>query len=146
LYGAYLIIENTLKPPVDRFFENLHSRAVSSFYQAFQIGLTFTLVCFGWIFFRANNVAHAVTILVKIFSKSLISLPSFDGWENALVVMALILFLGLMEWLGKENQYAIERLGSNWPKLVRWAFYSSLIFSIGMFMQTTETPFLYFRF
>jgi alginate O-acetyltransferase complex protein AlgI len=146
LHGAYLIIENAIKPPMDRFFENFHSKIISSFYHAFQIGFTFTLVCFGWIFFRADNIAHAVNILVNIFSKSLILLPYFDGWENAAATVMLIIFVVFLEWLGKENQYAIERLGLNWPRPIRWACYSAMIFLIGMFMQTTETPFLYFRF
>jgi alginate O-acetyltransferase complex protein AlgI len=63
--------------------------------------------------------------------------------EYVFTVILLILGLIFIEWLGREDQYAIERLGLNWPKPVRWAFYSSMIFSIGMFMQTTETPFLY---
>jgi alginate O-acetyltransferase complex protein AlgI len=143
LHGIYLIIENYLKPPTDRFFENFHSRIISGFYRAFQIYFTFTLICFGWVFFRADNMTHAMGIFTEIFSNSLLSIVPFGGWQYVFTVILLILGLIFIEWLGREDQYAIERLGLNWPKPVRWAFYSSMIFSIGMFMQTTETPFLY---
>jgi hypothetical protein len=145
LHGIYLIIESYLKPPIDRFFEKSRSKIVSSFYQGFQIFFTFALVCFGWIFFRAENITHAMSILAKIFSSSLLSIPSFR-WYDILAVVLLVLGFLFIEWLGREDQYAIEKFGLNWPKPVRWAFYSSMIFAIGMLMETTETPFLYIRF
>jgi D-alanyl-lipoteichoic acid acyltransferase DltB (MBOAT superfamily) len=146
LHGVYLIVENSLEPVAARFFENSRSKIVSGLYRGFQIGFTFALICFGWIFFRADNVAHAISILVEIFSGSLILLPYYDWQENAKALIILIMFFIWVEWLGKEDQYAVERLGLNWPKPVRWAFYSSIIFLIGMFVQTTEVPFIYFRF
>jgi len=146
LHGIYLIVENSLKPVADRFFEKSSSKIVSGLYRGFQIGFTFALVCFGWIFFRADNLAHAMSILAKIFSGSLILLPYYDWQENAKALIILIMFFLCVEWLGKEDQYAVERLGLNWPRPVRWVFYSSIIFLIGMFVQTTEVPFLYFRF
>jgi D-alanyl-lipoteichoic acid acyltransferase DltB (MBOAT superfamily) len=146
LHGWYLILETNIKPPVDIFFEKAHSQLVSGVYYVLQICLTFLLVCFGWIFFRADSISHALRIIAEIFSVSLFSFPQFEGWVNSLGIIILILIFIILEWHGHENQYAIERLGSAWPRPVRWALYSSIIFSIGMFMQTTETPFIYLRF
>jgi D-alanyl-lipoteichoic acid acyltransferase DltB (MBOAT superfamily) len=146
LHGAYLIIENYLKPPVDRFIENSRLKIISGFYRAFQILFTFSLVCFGWILFRADSMTHAMHIIASIFSSSLLTIPFFEEWKDALAITLLILGFMFIEWFGREDQYAIERLGLNWPRPVRWAFYSSIVFSIGMLMQTTETPFLYIRF
>jgi len=146
LHGAYLVIENSIKPIIDRIIENFHSKILSGCYLVLQVSFTFTLIGVGWIFFRADTIAHAFNILTGIFSNSIFSFPPIVGWENAWATVFLIMFFILLEWLGRENQYAIEKLGLNWPRPIRWAFYSSIIFSIGMFMQTTETPFLYFRF
>ena len=146
LHGAYLVVENAVKPIVDVFFDNIHSNIFSGFYRTFQIVYTFTLVCLGWIFFRADNIAHALSILASIFSKSLILIPHFEGDMTSLSTITLILFFVLIEWLGRNNQYAIEQLGLNWPKPLRWMFYSFIVFLIGMFTQTTETPFIYFQF
>jgi len=146
LHGAYLIAEIYLKPSADRFFEDFRSRIVSGLYGTFQICLTFTLVCLGWILFRAENMTQAIRILAEIFSSSLFSIPDFAEGRDVFATVVLILCFIFMEWLGRENQYAIEWVGLTWPKPVRWAFYSAIIFSIGMFMQTTETPFLYLQF
>ena len=87
-----------------------------------------------------------MSILAEIFSTSLLSIPTYEGWKDALVVILLIVGLIFIEWPGREDQFAIERFGLNWPRPVRWAFYSSMIFLIGMLMETTETPFLYIQF
>jgi D-alanyl-lipoteichoic acid acyltransferase DltB (MBOAT superfamily) len=146
LHGVFLIIESYLKPPIDRFVGRYHSKTVSGFYLIFQILFTFTLICFGWIFFRAGSMTHAMSILAEIFSKSLFSFFLFPEWKDALAITLLIAGLVFIEWLGREDQYAIERFGLKWPRPVRWAFYSSMIFLIGMLMETTETPFIYIQF
>ena len=130
--------------------ENLESVARGKYFptikEFFDICTTFSLTVLGWIFFRAENIAHAMSILGEIFSTTLISIPHFEGDKNALAIIILVMVFIFIEWLGRENQYAIEQLGLNWPKPIRWMFYSLIIFSIGMFMQTTETPFIYFQF
>jgi hypothetical protein len=91
-------------------------------------------------------MTHAMSILAEIFSKSLFSFFLFPEWKDALAITLLIAGLVFIEWLGREDQYAIERFGLKWPRPVRWAFYSSMIFLIGMLMETTETPFIYIQF
>lgn len=112
----------------------------------FNMTVTFSLAVIAWVFFRAENITHAVNILSKIFSKSLITIPYIDEWKEALTTILLLLIFTVIEWTGRENQYAIAHLGFNKPKLIRWTYYSFLIFSIGLFMQTKETPFIYFQF
>lgn len=146
LHGVFLILETYLKPPVDKFFERYPSKTVSGSYHIFQILFTFSLVCFGWIFFRSDSLIQAIGIIVKIFSASSVSVFFFEEWKHLLAVILLIAGFVFIEWLGRNDQYAIERLGLNWPRPIRWAFYSSIIFSIGMLMETTETPFLYIKF
>ncbi len=112
----------------------------------FGIGITFSLTVMAWIFFRAENITHAIYILSKIFSKSLITIPYFSGWEIALTTILLVIFFTAVEWIGREGQYAISNIGLNWPRPIRWMYYSFIIFLIGLFMQTKETPFIYFQF
>lgn len=112
----------------------------------FGIGITFSLTVMAWIFFRAENITHAIHILSKIFSKSLITIPYFSGWEIALTTILLVIFFTAVEWIGREGQYAISNIGLNWPRPIRWMYYSFIIFLIGLFMQTKETPFIYFQF
>jgi len=107
---------------------------------------TFGLTVFAWIFFRANDIGHAIDYVSQIFSNSLISIPKFHGMKSALIVMILIALFVVIEWLGREGQYAIAHVGQRWNRLLRWSFYALIIFLIGMFMPSVESPFIYFQF
>ena len=51
----------------------------------------------------------------------------------------------IVEWIGREHQYAIAHLGKNWYKPVRWAmFYSIILFII--YFAGSKQQFIYFQF
>ena len=108
--------------------------------------LTFALTVFAWIFFRANNLGHAMSYLSEIFSASLFTIPKFEGIKIALTTICLVVVFVIIEWFGRENQFAIAHTGLKWKRPLRWAFYSFLIFTIFMFMKSEESPFIYFQF
>jgi D-alanyl-lipoteichoic acid acyltransferase DltB (MBOAT superfamily) len=111
-----------------------------------QILITFGLTVLAWIFFRAENIGHALSYISEIFSSSLLEIPYFNSGTLAIPILVLISIFIFIEWAGRENQYAIERIGDNWYSPLRWLFYALLIFAIGMFMPTSESPFIYFQF
>ena len=108
--------------------------------------LTFGLTVFAWIFFRAENIGHAISYISEIFSPSLFSIPKFARRGSSLTIVLLIVIFLLVEWQGREGQYAIEHIGYKWYRPLRWTFYSLIIFAIGMFMPSVESPFIYFQF
>ena len=115
------------------------------FNELYQMGVTFSLTVLAWIFFRAENIGHAWSYLSTIFSKSLFTIPDFPGMLKALTTLILILvFLGI-EWLGRNEQYAIANLEFTLKKPVRYALYYAIIFSIFWFMGE-EQEFIYFQF
>ena len=116
-------------------------RLIPRFSEVIQILITFSLTSFAWIFFRANNITHAINYIHGIFNKSLFSKPTI--FPSTLFIL-LFLFI-IIEWLGRENQYALERLGFKWPKMVRISFYYLLIIMIFIFMGK-EQEFIYFQF
>ena len=125
-------------------------RLLPSFKDVLNIIITFLLVAFAWIFFRAENLEHAFNYISGIFSKSLFSVPNMN--KAALATLILIAFLLIIEWIGREENFAIEKLliskkqiNSN-INILRWIFYAFIILLIGLFMQTNETPFIYFQF
>lgn len=107
---------------------------------------TFAFTVFAWIFFRAENIGHAWSIISEIFSPSLLTAPNLAGMGKLGTTVILVIVFLLVEWQGREGQYAISNVGITWPRPVRWAFYSLIVFSIAIFMQTVETPFIYFQF
>lgn len=136
------IISNTNRNNLEIVAKGRLFPTVSDF---FAIISTFGLTVFAWIFFRANNVSHAFNYIAEIFSASLFTIPSFEGDTKSLVTAILIGLFVLIEWLGREDKYAIEKLGMSWNKSVRWGFYYSVVILIFLFTGENQT-FIYFQF
>ena len=111
----------------------------------FLISITFALTNFAWIFFRAENIGHAISYISEIFSPSLFGIPSFTRMDKALTTTILIVIFVLVEWFGRENQYAIENISTKWKRPFRHALYYSIIFAIFWFGGKEQT-FIYFQF
>ncbi|WP_298495564.1 MBOAT family O-acyltransferase [uncultured Algibacter sp.] len=107
--------------------------------------LTFGFTAFAWIFFRAENIRHAINYITEIFSKSLLTFPVFDKDDYVKPLFLLILIFIIIEWFGREQQYAIARLSLLRYKLFRYAFYNIIIFIIFWF-SGEQQEFIYFQF
>jgi len=106
---------------------------------------TFGLTVFAWIFFRANDMSHALSYISGIFSPSILSIPrGVFGTDGIIRVLFIILFI-LIEWQGREGQYAIEKLGLTWKRPFRYAMYYALLIIIFWF-GGKEQQFIYFQF
>jgi hypothetical protein len=107
--------------------------------------LTFGLTVFAWIFFRAENIGHAISYISEILSPSLFSIPKFAGMYNALITIILVGVFVLIEWFGREGQYAISNLGLKWKRPIRYVMYYAIIIVIFWF-GGKEQQFIYFQF
>ncbi len=107
------------------------------------MSMTFSMTVFAWIFFRAESMHHALSYISGIFTKSLFSLPILSG--KMLLTLIFILFFMLIEWRGRESQYAIEKFGLSRSRFVRIAFYYILIMMIFLFAGSYQ-EFIYFQF
>jgi alginate O-acetyltransferase complex protein AlgI len=117
----------------------------------FKILSTFILINFLWIFFRAENINHALNYISQIFSYSLFKFPYF--YESGTLIsifplkLVLLIFLFiLIEWNGREDNYAIEKFGLRWNTIIRWSFYLFLILAIFYLGNFKENVFIYFQF
>ena len=115
-----------------------------------QMMITFTLIVFAWIFFRADNLEHAISYISGIFSTSFFSVPYII--ENVTGVpiipktlMLIILLFLIIEWFGRKHQYAISYIGIKWYRPLRWTLYYAIIIVIFWF-GNKEQQFIYFQF
>ncbi len=120
-------------------------KQLPSFKEFLSILFTFSLTVLAWVFFRASSLEHAVKYLSEIFSPSLFSIPEFAGMSRALTIIILTIFFVLIEWTGREQQYAIAKLGTKWKRPFRYAMYYTLIIAIFWF-SGKEQQFIYFQF
>ena len=107
------------------------------------MAVTFGLTVFAWIFFRAENIGLALSYIYEIFSSSLFTKPEIIP-KDTIILIGLFL---VIEWFGREQQYAIAKLAIKWPKTVRWAFYYIIVIAIVLFFPADkEQQFIYFQF
>jgi len=141
LYIMPSIIFNTNRNNLDIVAKGKY---LPNFKDIFSIGFTFFLTVFAWIFFRANNMKHAIQYISKIFSFSFFELPYFENGTHTIPIVILIIFFILIEWLGREGQYAIENIQKK-NRIARWFFYYVILTLIFVFAGSNQ-QFIYFQF
>jgi len=121
-----IVAENRMLPTVKEFI---------------QMSVTFGLSTLAWIFFRADNLGHAMSYLGTIFSPSLLSIPEVRPSN----VLALLMLFVLIEWVGRRDEYAFQKIAANKGKALRFFTYCLLVFVLFYFTGKSQ-QFIYFQF
>ncbi len=90
-------------------------RLLPSPQELFGMACTFGLVVLAWVFFRAEDLGSAVAYIGTIFSASLLSIPQILPKKTILLVIAFV----LVEWVGRNDEHALQRLFATYPTPVR---------------------------
>lgn len=107
-----------------------------------RIGLTFCIVSFAWIFFRAPTLADSTLIIGKIFSEPGSLFIDTDTLAYAFMFMALIFVVDLVEEYAGNR---IRLLNSKYT-CVRWGAYLTMVVLILLFGVLDGGSFIYFQF
>lgn len=118
-------------------------RFLPSVREMVQMLLTFTLVCIGWVFFRAENLQHAGAYLWRILDHPVLEINVLR--KHLFLIFGITVFV-LVEWVQRHRQHAFEFQGNRLPKLVRAGIYLLTALSILVFAPKQESPFIYFQF
>ena len=138
LYFMPLLLSNKNRQHLEIVAQDSALPSVREFVQMLT---TFGLTVFAWIFFRAESLGQAFSIIRRILSRSSASLPSVD----LTIVGPLLVFFLAIEWLGRRNKYALEKSLFKVPQPFRWSFYYSIALMIFLFAGK-EQQFIYFQF
>jgi D-alanyl-lipoteichoic acid acyltransferase DltB (MBOAT superfamily) len=144
IHGFLLIAENF----ISRIFRmNSKLKNISGFL------LTFVLVNFVWLFFRAENWNHLTVLFDNIFSSKVMGFDSFVALisnsshltaPGRMLLFVFPVFIVIETILGKKE---FNNLLINAPKYIRWGFYYAIILSILFFGVLNSAPqFIYFQF
>jgi alginate O-acetyltransferase complex protein AlgI len=160
LNGFYLIaatIKNNFIKKYFAFTENSAGSWARSLWQTFS---TFILICFAWIFFRANNFHDASTIILKIFTDWHISTANFlnnyiylnaNGREFFWMLIGIIILIiaeisqvnnwdkKYLDLTNKDFQSTILKYALNWLAI------STAVLLI-LLSNNSSQPFIYFQF
>ena len=69
LHGVYQIVGALTKKPRERIYKALKIKTESLAFVLWQRFWTFVLVCFSWIFFRANSFSDALLLIQRLFTE-----------------------------------------------------------------------------
>jgi len=118
-----------------------HGKIFPTVKEIFNMSVTFGLTLLAWVFFRAKSISQALDYLSGIFSRSLFTYPEI---RPRYVLILVIIFI-VIEWIGRENQYGIQKTGLTWNRPFRLLFYYVLILFI-LYFAGEEKEFIYFQF
>jgi len=108
------------------------------------IVFTFSLTVFAWIFFRAENLRHAFRYIRTIFSASLFTIPVYNTRFSSLLVLLLVGIFVIIEWRGREQEFALADVFRTKP-ILRWSSYYLIILAI-IVSSGKPQSFIYFQF
>ena len=151
LHGGFIVISLLLQKRWNTFARKVKLNERPIFYRGLKIAVTFSLVCFAYIFFRANNMDDAIQLVARLGT----GWGDFIGGARAIVgnsreelVLAL---LGIAVVMGVEvlqDRMDVTKAINARPAWSRWSLYyagSMLIVLFGAFYGA-QTQFIYFRF
>ena len=142
IYFLPLLLTNNNRKNLGVIAEGKYYPTIKEF---FNMGITFLLTVLAWVFFRADNVGHGFRYISGIFSPSLFAMPTTEFGLRGLITVSLILIFVFVEWLGRENQYAIERLDLKLNQIYRLIVYM-IITCLIFYFQGPNQEFIYFQF
>jgi alginate O-acetyltransferase complex protein AlgI len=141
--GVYLVFAIITHKFRDKFNRILMVDKLPKFNRFIQIGVTFLLICFSWVFFRASSANVALSIVKKIVA---FRGPVFIENKSMMLFSVMgIIFLLLVE-LKKEyvnNWFSLSN-SPNW--LIRDLYYFFLIALIILAGVFDGGEFIYFQF
>lgn len=139
-YLVFAIISEKIRTKINNY---IRIKKTPLLYKLSQILLTFFLVCFSWIFFRANNVTDAFIIIKKMAT---FNGPVFMKNPSMLIYSFLSIFLLLVVEFKKEFYKGDFSFFSNNNYIIRNLSYAMLIIIILLFGVFDGGQFIYFQF
>jgi len=154
IHAGYIVVGKLTMPMRERLSAALGLTRAPRVHHAMRMASTFALVCFAWIFFRAESVGDAVGIVRGLVSGWGAVLEPARLYEvvrsMGVLPRELAVVAGLVAILEVAHVCQTRGVTLDWlsrrPLPVRWAFYSALIWTIVIFGVFRQKEFIYFTF
>ena len=138
LNGLYIIAELALKPVTKRLPKIFRLKALN-------ILITFVLIDFAWIFFRAPSLQNAGLVMKNMFqfSDGGLRWAIFDKYDFWICVVS-ILFMEWVHYLERHNK--MRHFFNDKPLVFRWAMCIGILWAIWIYGVFGAREFIYFTF
>ena len=141
LHGIFAAASKITLPLRDRVVGLLHMPA--SIVSGVRIFVTFQLVCFGWIYFRAASIEQANYIVMQIFTLPWggLFVTALDQFSYGVMAIVLLLVVDTaQEYYNAAGAFVLR------PRTLRWASYIIIIVIMVLIGVFDESQFIYFQF
>jgi D-alanyl-lipoteichoic acid acyltransferase DltB (MBOAT superfamily) len=156
LHGIYLASSIFYKPLQKRIYKNIGLEK-SRLQKIWQTLATFHLVCFAWIFFRANSLGDSAYVITHLFSGVGETLRNINakgvfrhdfqlgqkGDQLAIILVSLCVML-YVSFL--KNRKDLQQALFDRPAWFRWPVYYALALSVLFLGVSGANRFIYFQF
>jgi D-alanyl-lipoteichoic acid acyltransferase DltB (MBOAT superfamily) len=136
LHGLYMVIADKTKS----FQHQLIAGKV------FHVAITYLLILFAWIFFRANSIQDAFLVIQKLPNISL-QFSALNVLKDAFglsLMLALLITMQLIHFYERRENIMLQL--ERKPVALRWSFYSALLWLLFLYGNYSEQEFIYFTF
>lgn len=152
LHGGFQIIGRITQKLRNRIHSALCLTKIPKIHHVFRVLFTMALVCFGWIFFRANSLSDAIYAVSSIFTMDLPSFSELFGIFKSifgtraelyrlLLTMPVFLFASFLDY-----RKPIEKRVKAFPAAIRYTLYVLIIVYVLLFARAEMQDFIYFQF
>ncbi len=154
LNGLYILFGRWINSIVSKYMPSIEIKVNPYAQKMFRISITFLLVCYAWIFFRAESIDDALYITAHIFEgfgrafsyeyvRETLNGLGLNSVEMATALLS-IAFLEAVHFVQSKN--SIRGSLSKRSFVFRWAVYYSVVFTIVYFGVFEKIDFIYFQF
>lgn len=106
---------------------------------------TFLIVCLAWVFFRAENIGHAMNYVIGIFSYPYVDSSLNEILDQAAMPFLLVAMLLTVEWVQRFKQHGLEFTNDRVSAGLRYLTYYGLLAMILIYGESNQ-DFIYFQF
>ncbi len=157
IHGFYQVIEDGVKPYGEKVIRKLNVNTACFSWRLLQTAITFTLVSFAWIFFRANSITDALCYVQRIFTRPTpwvlfngeIYNIGLDRTEMNILIISVV-FLLLADLIRIKKGLTLDMFLFEQNIWFEWAVILCLILMIVTFGEYGTTfdakQFIYFQF
>lgn len=151
LHGVFLMFAIVKDDFIEK--RNINFLKTSKLLHVINVFITLQLVCFAWIFFRANSIQDAFTIIHKIgygeysiqtFIDSISALA--DNPKNFSRTLFIMMLMGMLYVIDPFIDKIIKGRIILHKPYMKYALYSFMVASIILFGFFGEVSFIYFQF
>ena len=143
LNGVYLILSSLTAPLRNAVVDRIGITAYPRFHHVFQVFITFCLISFAWIFFRASSVQDALYIVSHLFD-DLLGVSRRGRFAIDGFILFFMLFMEYIHYAHRNG--GMNDLFAGRPLAVRWSLYYALVICTVLFGSYSQQRFIYFQF